>query len=127
MVYRGRLADGLGRLLHANLSERLSTECNIVSEFNYTLLWCLSQHQMDRCIDLISGRQCLIDLRPSVRQGVVVSQHILTASWLALIANSYQLMIAGSLIQSVSLFTLSLVKPGQFYLVRSLQPHQRVA
>jgi hypothetical protein len=58
---------------------------------------------------------------------VVVSQHFLIANWLALITNSYQLMIAGSLIQSVSLFTLSLVKPGQFYLVRSLQPHQRVA
>jgi hypothetical protein len=37
----------------------------------------------------------------------------------ALIADSYPLMIVGSLLQSLSLFALSLAKPNQFYLVSS--------
>jgi len=38
---------------------------------------------------------------------------------MALIVDSYHLMIVGSLLQSISLFMLSLAKPEQFYLVSS--------
>jgi hypothetical protein len=48
---------------------------------------------------------------------MVVSCHMLVVLLLALIADSYQLMIVGSALQSLSLFMLSLAKPGQFYLV----------
>jgi len=74
---------------------------------------------MDWCTALIPRTQCHPNLRSAVRQRVVVSQHMIIASCLALITSSYHLMLVGSLLQSVSLFTLSLAKPGQFYLVNS--------
>jgi hypothetical protein len=47
-----------------------------------------------------------------------VSYHIIhSQSSEALIADSYHLMIVGSSLQSLSLFTLSCAKPDQFYLV----------
>jgi hypothetical protein len=42
--------------------------------------------------------------------------HVRSSS-LGLISDSYQLMILGSLLQSLSLFALSFAKPGQFYMV----------
>jgi hypothetical protein len=48
---------------------------------------------------------------------MVVSCRMVVVLLLALIADSYHLMIVGSVLQSLSLFVLSLAKPGQFYLV----------
>lgn len=113
-----KLTNKFERFLHSNLPEQLSTHCNIVSEFTFRGC-CLTQHQMDRCIVLILPTQRHLDFRPAVRQRVVVSYRMIIPSCLALIAESYHLMIVGSLFESVPLFVLSLAKPGQFYLVSS--------
>jgi hypothetical protein len=44
-------------------------------------------------------------------------QYVHNQLFITLIADSYHLMIVGSLLQSLSLFTLSFAKPGQFYMV----------
>lgn len=50
---------------------------------------------------------------------MVVSGYMLVVMFLELNTYSYQLMIVGSALQSLSLFALSLATPDQFYLVSS--------